>query len=590
MFKPFFVFILYLFVFSQTEAQQFKDALFRYPLDSLPYFVSPFGTIRENHFHSGVDLKTQEREGLPVYAAASGFVSRVKIAANGYGKAIYIEHPNGFSTVYGHLQSFKEPFASWIKNVQYSKQQFAFDSILKPGVLKVNVGDTIGLSGNSGGSTGPHLHFEIRESKSEDTWNPGLFGMLPIDTIAPFLNTLHFYQFVPEGILLEKRMEDIPKRIYKSETDSMFGNLYVCKDTLLLSPDLYGLGIETFDYIHNKRESKGIYQYGVIHHLEEIFRFKMNKFAFSESKFVNQHIDYPWYKIHKEKIQKCFIDDGNLFSQLSSHHQKGKFYIKDNQLDSFVIFVGDINDNMRFFQFYVKGDQNVSSKQKEAYFNQLQNKKLWSPLREFKFQDEGFKLHAKSHATYDTIYFDYEQRAGLKNTYAPIFKVHQPYTAVHSPIDIAIEAYVQNPNETKFLCLASVSKNNELRYAGGTFQDAWVKGSISNFGNYTIAADSIAPTAIWNKNNNTDSTQIRITIDDNFSGIGSYQLYLNDHWVLADYDAKNNLLTYQFDALYATQKAEALQAIDLELKAEWTLKLSDKQGNISVFKWQTKWN
>jgi hypothetical protein len=180
--------------------------------------------------------------------------------------------------------------------------------------------------------------------------------------------------------------------------------------------------------------------------------------------------------------------------------------------------------------------------------------------------------------------------AGLKNTYAPVYKVHQTFTPIHSPIDIAIEAYGQNPNEFKFLCLASVSKNNELRYAGGSYQDTWVKGSISNFGNYTIAADSVAPTAIWNKNNNTDSTQIRITIDDNFSGIGSYQLFLNDNWVLADYDAKNNLLTYQFDEQYSTQKSKALQAIDIEFKAEWTLKLIDKQGNSSVFKWQTKWH
>ncbi len=567
-------------------AQLKKEGLFRYPLDSLPHFISPFGAIRENHFHSGVDLKTQEREGLPVYAAADGYISRVKIAANGYGKAIYVDHPNGFTTVYGHLQSFKEPFASWIKNVQYTKQQFAFDSILKPGILKVQLGDTLGLSGNSGGSTGPHLHFEIRESKTEETWNTGLFGMLPYDTLNPFLNTLHFYQFVPEGILLEKRIEGIPKKLVKNDADSVFGDLYVYTDTIFLKADEYGIGIEAFDCIHTKKETKGVYQFGLIYHLEEIFKFKLNKFAFSETKYVNHHVDYPWFKIKKEKIQKCFVDDGNKFSQASSHTNKGKFYVKPNCLDSIVVFIGDINDNMSFTQFYIWGDSSgVPNKQKTEYFNRIQNKPIWNPNLPFHFEVPGFKLNAIAHATYDTIYFDFEALNGLKNSYATVYKIHQPYTAIHQPIQIAIECNQNNPLINQYLCLATVSKNNEFRYAGGNYHQGWVKGNISNFGNYTIVADSIAPTAIWSKSNQNDTTAVRMVIDDNFSGISSYALYLNEQWVLAEYDAKNNLLTYSFDEVYTKQRL----AIDVNPVANWKLVITDKQGNLASFNWQSTW-
>lgn len=585
LFNRFYLLVSVMFFTSSLQAQTTKDALFRYPLDSLPHFISPFGAIRENHFHSGVDLKTQEREGLPVYAAESGYISRIKIAANGYGKAIYIDHPNGFSTVYGHLQSFKEPFASWIKNVQYAKQQFAFDSILTPGMLLVNKGDTLGLSGNSGGSTGPHLHFEIRESKTEETWNTGLFGILPADTLNPFLNTLHFYQFVPEGILLEKRIDDIPKKIVFNDTDSMFGNMYKYSDTIHLIPDMYGIGIEAFDYIHNKKETKGVYQFGLIYHLEEIFKFKLNKFAFSETKFVNHHVDYPWFKIKKEKIQKCFIDDGNKFSQESSHHHQGKFFVKANQLDSIVVFIGDINDNMSFTQFYIWGDTSIASKQKTDYFKRIQNKPIWKPNHPFNFEASGFSLNAIAHATYDTIYFDFEQLDGLKNSYASVYKIHQPYTAIQQPIQVAIECTQNNVSSNTFLCLASVGKNNELRYAGGTNQNGWVKGSIGNFGNYTIAADSIAPTAIWSKSNQNDTIAVRIVIDDNFSGIANYALYLNNNWVLADYDAKNNLLSYLFDEVYDTQKLNTA----ISPKANWKLVLIDKQGNRSEFNWQSNW-
>ena len=154
-----FVFIIILF---ETNAQNYPQNYFRYPLDSLPNLVSPFGGLRDNHFHSGMDLRTNQQEGLPVFASADGYISRIKIQSIGYGKAIYINHPNGFTTVYGHLQKYSGKIAEWIHNYQYKNQTFEFDYVFEKPILLVKKGDTIGLSGNSGGSSGPHVHFEIR--------------------------------------------------------------------------------------------------------------------------------------------------------------------------------------------------------------------------------------------------------------------------------------------------------------------------------------------------------------------------------------------------------------------------------------------
>src|ERR1043166_6973240 len=184
-----------------AQAQSYPQNYFRYPLDSLPHYVSPFGGLRNNHFHSGADLKTKEQEGLPVFAAADGYVSRVKVSPVGYGKALYIDHPNGYTSVYGHLRSYYGNIAAYVHNFQYKKKVFAFDKNLGP-FLFVKKGDTIGFSGNSGGSTGPHLHFEIRDTKSEEIINPMYFGLQPFDTLRPVLASINFYTFVQDRLLL----------------------------------------------------------------------------------------------------------------------------------------------------------------------------------------------------------------------------------------------------------------------------------------------------------------------------------------------------------------------------------------------------
>lgn len=581
--------LLFLSTMAYTGfAQGQYKPYFRYPLDSAVHLVSPFGSLRDNHFHSGIDLKTQEREGLPVFAAADGYISRIKVASNGYGRAIYIDHPNGFTTVYGHLQCYKGPIAKWILKHQYRIQSYNFDTVFKHPFIWVKKGDTIGLSGNSGGSTGPHLHYEIRETKTEEIWNPGLFGTFPNDTLKPKLYQLWAYAFLPDGNnpVLKLRIEE-EKLSVRASDNFHYPEIRVSSDTLKLPEDLYGFGLLAFDFIHKPREEKGLYEYGIIHRGKKKFGFKLNRFAFSESKFINQHIDYPWYKLNGQRIQKLFRDDGNPFSGIETDKSKGKLFVKAGTLDSILVFVGDVNDNYSYYQFYLQGLA-PNPKSREDYLFSKKDLPLWLPNHKNQFSIPGLKLESAAGTFYDTLYLDIANQTKPKNALGPCFKVHEATTAIHKTYSISIQADANLPVPEKSICLARVGKNNNLSYAGGNFKKGWVEGNQGSFGSFTIYFDTLAPTGKM-LSYSLDSLPIfRWRITDNFSGIGSYKVLLNNRWVAADFDAKNDLLIYQADELYLEEKMRASQSANPP-KARWKLELSDNKLNQSVYEWETEW-
>ena len=197
MFKPLTFFLVLVLNVSCWTQIITVDSSWHLPIGiSAPELSAGFGDMRPNHFHMGLDFRTKGQEGFPLYAIADGYISRIKIQSIGYGKAIYIDHPNGYTTVYGHLQKYSGKIAQWIHNYQYKNQTFEFDYVFEKPILLVKKGDTIGLSGNSGGSSGPHVHFEIRNTKSEKIINPTLFGIIPFDTFIPTIKKVFIYKFV----------------------------------------------------------------------------------------------------------------------------------------------------------------------------------------------------------------------------------------------------------------------------------------------------------------------------------------------------------------------------------------------------------
>lgn len=567
------------------NAQNYPQNYFRYPLDSLPSLVSPFGGLRDNHFHSGMDLRTNQREGLPVFASADGYVSRIKIQSIGYGKAIYIDHPNGYTTVYGHLQKYSGKIAEWIQNYQYKNQTFEFDYVFEKPILLVKKGDTIGLSGNSGGSSGPHVHFEIRNTKSEKIINPALFGIIPFDTLNPVIKNVFVYNFVQDGLLLKQ----VLKINHQTIIPTNIPNHFIYKKILELPAEMYGFGLETYDYIHNANDEKGIYEYSLKLNDNQIFRHVLTQFAFDESKYINVHIDYPFYKAAKTRVQKCFVDDGNEFSTYQTNALKGRILVTKNTKDTLVFEVKDVNQNKFVLLIPIVGLPAKLDKENQDYLKSIKHKKAFYPLKKnsIKTKDFLFELDAKS--IYDTSYYDFEVLPKQKLAFSKTYKIFNPTASFHKAADIAIKPIkVKSEYQNKLLLAYYFNDEKNIRSAGGNYDGGVVKGKANNFGHYFIAIDTVAPTIkqifINTEEALGDSLHFYFEIKDNFSGIGKYEGFLNGEWILLDFDAKSNMLTYHFDKIWynlvAQNKDSKLKNTAI-IKPEVLIRVTDKKGNVA---------
>jgi murein DD-endopeptidase MepM/ murein hydrolase activator NlpD len=274
---------------------------FRLPLDIPMQLSGNFGELRPNHFHAGFDFKTNQREGLNVYAVFDGYVSRIKISTYGYGKAIYITHPNGFTTVYGHLQRAVGTIEDKIKEAQYKEESYEVELFLKPGELVVKKGDIIALSGNTGGSEGPHLHFEFRETATEKIVNPFFFGYDQFikDTKKPIVTSLMVYPLDAESVA------------NRSQRPINLG-LSLQKDGTFISEKVQargkiGFGINAYDLDDASYNANGTYKTSLISNGKTLFNYQFDEMSFEEGRFINAMIDYNRYKKLKSRVQKLFM-------------------------------------------------------------------------------------------------------------------------------------------------------------------------------------------------------------------------------------------------------------------------------------------
>lgn len=570
----------------KTNAQNYPQNYFRYPLDSLPSLVSPFGGLRDNHFHSGMDLRTNQREGLPVFACADGYVSRIKIQSIGYGKAIYLDHPNGYTTVYGHLQKYSGKIAEWIQNYQYKNQTFEFDYVFEKPVLLVKKGDTIGLSGNSGGSSGPHVHFEIRNTKSEKIINPALFGIIPFDTLNPVIKNVFMYNFVPDGLLLKQEL----KINHQTIVATNITNQFIYKKALELPAETYGFGIEAYDYIHNLTDEKGIYEYSLKCKNKLAFSHTLNQFAFDESKYINTHIDYPFYKVAKTRVQKCFIDDGNEFSTYQSNALKGKILVTKNMLDTLVFEVKDFNQNKFILLVPIVGVAGKINKDKMDYLKSIKGKKAFYPLKKNTIKTKDFLFELDSKSVYDTVFYDFGSLKPIQEpALSKIYIIFNSTASLHKAGDIAIKpSSIYLKYQSKLLLAYYFKERKDFRSAGGNYDGGVVKGKASNFGHYFVTIDTIAPTIkqvfINTEEALGNSLHFYFEIKDNFSGIGKYEGYLNGEWILLDFDTKSSMLTYHFDKIWynlVAQNKDSKLKNGVIIKPEVLIRVTDKKGNVA---------
>jgi hypothetical protein len=574
-------FILIFLIFNITaRSQSAHDSYFIAPLDGVLQLSGTFAELRGNHFHSGIDLRTGSKEGLPVRACADGYVVRIKVQQGGFGKAVYINHPNGYTTVYAHLLSFNDEINDFTRAKQYEAESFEVDLFPPKGLLRVNKGDIIASSGNSGASEGPHLHFEVRETNTEFPVDPLLFGFPVKDWIRP---TMHGLRIYPEGRNSAVNGSNLPVNLSLVG----WGPVYRLKisDTVTITGK-YSLGLSATDLLNETSNRNGIVRYAVYIDSVPVFEWKAVKFGFHETRYINSFIDYPHYYSTNQRFMRTHVDPGNKLSMYSYKPGNGLFFVVPGSLHNVKIVVADSKQNESILRFIVKGlpYSTVTGKPVIAKESDLpggiKNKAglLFTIDKTNTFATPGIRISLPGKCLYDSIRFEYSETSPQPGMFTPVYQIHYPNVPLQDFFDLSIKVDSIVGLSTQKFTIVRLNTLNKPNSAGGKYENGYMKLRTRDFGKYAVMADTTAP--VIKPVNFKDGIEvknlpaIKITINDNLSGIRTYRGTLNNSWILMDYDAKNRLLTYERDALL------------LPGENILTLTVVDGVGNTTVKQWK----
>ncbi len=558
-----FIIFFYLFILSKLTVAQNSDYV--NPL-KIPLLLSgSFAELRSNHFHSGIDIKTGGETGEPVYSVADGFISRIVVSPSGFGKALYITHPNGTSSVYGHLDKFRDDIKNFITDLQYKSRSFSIDKQLNYSQFPVKKDELIGYTGNSGSSGGPHLHFEIRDSKNEMPLNPLKYGFPVIDNIPPKIYSLMITP-IDDHSHVEYGDE---KKIYPVY---LTGETYSLNRPVIPVYGKIGFAVQANDFFDFSENICGVYSIELKIDGELYYLFKMDRFSFDESRYINSHIDYEEYIKSRKRFHKTWLDPGNNLSIYNYVRERGIFEVKDGNPHPVTIEIKDIHGNKSVVKF------SIISRYKYLPASHNEYDKLLSYDKRNYFHSDSIMADFPAHTFYKDLKFTYDKMPSNKGLLSGIHILHNKTVPVHKHIRLSVQISDRWKNLYDKLILVNVDTVSGRFYsAGGFFNNGWITANIRAFGNYAVAVDTIPPKiiplSIKNKNLLTESSKIRFLISDDLSGIESYEGYLDDKWMLFDYDAKNDLIVHDIDP----------ERFEMGKKHHLILHVTDSKGNRSVY-------
>src|SRR5690554_2580189 len=410
------IYILFLFIGTLSIAQSdIPLDYFANPLDINLILSGSFGELRSNHFHSGLDIKTQQRVGKPVFASADGFVSRINVQHFGYGKALYLQHPNGYTTVYAHLHRFAGEIQDYIKDNQYKKETYEIELFPDKTLLPVKKGELIGYSGNTGSSGGPHLHFEIRDG-SQRPMNPMLFGVNVSDNHPPIISSLFVYP-IGEDAHINGSQTRTKLRLIKQKDGSYKTEDFVAYGKL-------GFGVSSHDQLDGASNKNGIYSINTALNNTKKFEVRFDKFSFSETRYLNRYTDYEYFKKNKSQIQKLFRETNNPLSIITAEDDNGYVAIKDSADYSYTIRVKDFAGNESLIIAPIKGLKMEILFPRET----LETQDHIFADHAFSITKGKFEIYIPSHSLYDDVYLDIEAKGDTLKFHEDIIPIHKNIT------------------------------------------------------------------------------------------------------------------------------------------------------------------
>jgi len=549
-----------------------------------PQFVSPvnislalsanFGELRADHFHSGIDIKTQGVTGKEIVAVASGYVYRISVSPGGFGKALYLRHPSGYSTVYGHLDRFIPEIEEYITDQQYEKKSFTVTVFPPKEKFTVNQGDLIAYSGNSGSSGGPHLHYEVRRSESETPVNPLSFEFGTGDNIVPVIERLVIYPINRHTLINEQN------KITRVNIAGGNGNYYIPPENVIKINGIAGFGIKSYDLLNDSYNKCSVYSIELKIDSITRFRYQMDEFSFNESKYINSHIDYETYMRDNTYMERTFVLPNDKLSVYEDVIDRGVFDFNDGKMHHIEIILADAHGNISTLVFNAINQDMVA---KQAPPEPDKNKIVMPYNRSNRFRAENISISIPAGALYDTIAFSYQKDTGTPLMYSNVHYIHNRYTPVHKPFSISIKPTVIPEGKESKLLLVQLSDDFKMSALNSRWTDGYVTADAPSFGMFYIGIDTIGPVISSNGLTSgvilTGKNEIRIRIMDELSGIKSYTPVIDGEWALFEYDQKNNVLIYKFDPKRIAKDSNHI----LELE------VTDNKDNKSLYGCDFRW-
>ncbi|RYY14540.1 MAG: M23 family metallopeptidase [Chitinophagaceae bacterium] len=533
-----FVFISRISFAQGPLTTEYPKGYFRNPLNIPISLSGNFGELRPNHYHMGLDLKTLARENLPVHAAADGFVSRVKIESGGFGRAIYITHPNGFTTLYAHLNNFNPQLETWLKEQQYKQESWGLLLELSPDQFPVKKGDFIAYSGNTGGSQAPHVHFEIRRTSTDVNLNPMLFGFPIADNTRPSILRLGIYDRTKS--VYEQSPRLIPVKA------SGAGNFVTSPGIIISTSPTISFAITTFDTQSGSSNLNGVYQGNLFMDGVPVIDFKMDNISYNDTRYLNAHTDFRLKANGGAWLQHLSELPGYVNSIYNQFNGDGVLDLSDGAVHEIRIEIKDANNNLSILNYkvqYKPGSIAAAALPSDG--------KIFHPLMLDGYESEDCEFYIGEKCLYDQVNIRYSKLAIA--TPAAVSAQHNigaAYIPLQEPFLIRIKPN-RGLNELEqsrtVMQWTSGAKNNVMKVE---WKDGWGSASFRDFGSFKLLVDTdppvILPVGFADGANLGKASRIIFTIKDNLGRFKNVRAELNGKWLRFTNDKGRNFI-YSFD-------------------------------------------